>query len=332
MKICYLGLGSFGYSLATLLASKGLNVTAWTTKPNFTETVKKTGHHPLYPNSPWPLNLDVTNDLEEATYRADCIIESVTTAGIRSVCEKLHALKVSPRTFVITSKGIEQDSGLLLPSIVEQVLGDDFHPFIGCLSGPGYAQEILQGYPATVVASGHNHNTINRICKLFTTPTFRVYPNNDLIGVSFGGALKNIIAIACGISDGLNFGSSSRAALMTRGLHEIRKLATAYGAQQETINGLAGMGDLCLTCSSSLSRNFQFGILLAQGFSTIEALKKVGTVVEGAYTCVTATQLSKEQGIPMPITETVYQILHEGLHPKDAVALLMQRTVKEEHL
>jgi glycerol-3-phosphate dehydrogenase (NAD(P)+) len=151
-------------------------------------------------------------------------------------------------------------------------------------------------------------------------------------GVAYGGALKNIIAIACGISDGLALGNSSKAALMTRGLHEIRKLASARGCKEETLNGLSGLGDLCLTCSSLISRNYRFGHLLGQGTSPADAQAKIGMVVEGAYTCVSALQLSKQSGIPMPITETVNAIIYGHMRPMDAVKALMQRTIKEEHL
>ena len=173
---------------------------------------------------------------------------------------------------------------------------------------------------------------IQTVCETFTTPSFRIYPNNDILGVAFGGALKNIIAIACGISEGLALGCSSKAALMTRGLHEIRKLAVAFGCKPETLNGLAGMGDLCLTCSSTMSRNFRFGMLLAQGVSAEQARKRIGMVVEGAYTCVSALQLSKQCKVALPIAEAVSQIIYHGMPPIDAVGALMQRTIKEEHL
>ena len=211
-------------------------------------------------------------------------------------------------------------------------LVESFKSNIGFLSGPGFAQEIIRGLPTSVVGSAYDPETIKLVCETFGTQSFRVYPNSDILGVALGGALKNIIAIACGISDGLKFGNSSKAALMTRGLHEIRKLAVARGCKADTINGLAGMGDLFLTCSSSLSRNFRFGELITQGLSSTEALKKIGMAVEGAYTCVSAIQLSKTLNIPMPITEMVYMIIYENLKPADAVSMLMQRTVKEEHL
>ena len=161
---------------------------------------------------------------------------------------------------------------------------------------------------------------------------FRVYPNADIHGVAYGGALKNIIAIACGISDGLKLGNSSKAALMTRGLHEIRKLAIARGCKAETLNGLSGMGDVSLTCGSLTSRNSRYGYLIAQGLTPKEAEVKIDMVVEGAYTAVSALEIGRQEGIELPITEAIYKIIYENLSPLDAVRTLMQRTIKEEHL
>ena len=171
-----------------------------------------------------------------------------------------------------------------------------------------------------------------RICELFTTPYFRVYPNEDMAAISFGGAMKNIIAIACAIGDGLGFGENTKAALMTRGLHEIRKLGAVKGCSSETLNGLSGMGDLCATCLSTSSRNYKFGKYLAEGCTPEEAQERVGMVVEGAYTCRSALQLAHKHGIDVPITEAIYSIIYERVNPKEAVEALLNRSVKQEHL
>ncbi len=330
MKIGYLGAGCWGFCLARILASKGLNVVSWTTKPDLAEILNRTQKHPFLPQSDLPGYVHVTTQLEEVLDQADLIVESVTSAGLRPVLEKLKALQVSPIPLVITSKGIEQNSGLILPDVALQVLGENRRELVAIISGPGYAEEVILGLPTSVVASAFDPDIMMMICDTFTTNTFRVYPNVDIKGVAYGGALKNIIAIACGISEGLALGSSAKAALITRGLHEIRKLATARGCRVETLNGLSGMGDLCMTCSSTISRNFRFGLLLAKGLSPSESESQIKTVVEGAYTCVSALQLSKQLDIPMPITETVYNIIYENLSPREAVNLLMNRPVKEE--
>lgn len=332
-KIGYLGTGAWGYCLASLLASKEDNeVVCWTTKPDLAKHLTDTREHPLLPGHRSKGNMVFTTDMALALKDADMIVESVTSSGLRPVFEQVRSLGIPFCPIVITSKGIEQDTGRILPDVAIDVLGIDFRPSIGCLSGPGFAREVIHGLPTSLVCSAYDSNILRLICDTFMTPTFRIYPNSDILGTAFGGALKNIIAIACGISEGLSLGSSSKAALMTRGLHEIRKLAVACGSKPETVNGLAGMGDLCLTCSSPMSRNFRFGMLLAQGIPPDEALKRIGMVVEGVYTCVSALQLGKQFQTELPIAETIYQIIYHNMQPIDAVKSLMERKIKEEHL
>lgn len=332
MRICYLGTGVWGYCLACLLASKGFEVVSWTNNRELADRLNSSQDHPFLPGQfPRP-NMSFTTDLAEALDGADILVESVTSAGIRPVFSDLKKLQLSDIPIVITSKGIEQNTGLTLPEVIIEVLGESHRHNVSAISGPSFAQEVIRGLPTSVVGSAFNYDTMMEVCELFTTSHFRVYPNADILGVAYGGALKNIIAIACGISDGIALGNSSKAALITRGLHEIRKLAGAKGCKEETLNGLSGLGDLCLTCSSLMSRNYRYGHLLGQGTRPEEALKKIGMVVEGAYTCVSALQLSSQCGIAMPITETVNAIIYEHMRPTDAVKMLMQRTIKEEHL
>lgn len=330
-KIGYLGAGCWGYCLATVLASKGYKVVLWTTKKELAVQLNQTRQHPFLPPHPVTGDLTVTVDLAEALEGIDLLVESVSSAGIRPVFEQVRDISIPSCPIVITSKGIEQNTGLILPAVVTEVLGKKIKPQVGMLSGPGYAEEVIRALPTSVVASGYRSEVTFQICETFTTQTFRVYPNDDIQGVAFGGALKNIIAIACGISEGLMLGSSAKAALMTRGLHEIRKLAIALKCKSETLYGLSGMGDLCMTCGSNISRNFRFGELLAKGLSPNAAQEKIKTVVEGAYTCMSALQLSKQYHVEMPITETVYKIIYEKLKPIEAVMLLMQRPIKDEH-
>lgn len=331
MKIGYLGAGTWGFCLASLLASKGHEVISWTKSIDLAERLNDNQEHPHLTGNKRLPNMRFTTDISEALEHAEIIVESVTAAGLRPVFEMIQHLKFQC-PIVITSKGIEQNTGLILPEVVIEVLGKNIRDRVGFLSGPSYAQEVIRGLPTSVVGSAFNYDVMLKICETFTTNTFRVYPNIDIKGVAYGGALKNIIAIACGISEGLGLGYSSKAALMTRGLHEIRKLSVAHGCKAETLNGLSGMGDICLTCGSLISRNCRFGYLLAQGLTPKEAEQKIEMVVEGVYTCVSALQLSKQSKIPMPITEIVYKIIYEGMRPMDAVKALMQRTIKEEHL
>jgi glycerol-3-phosphate dehydrogenase (NAD(P)+) len=332
MLIGYLGAGTWGYCLANLLASKGHKVILWASNPDLVKTLMETGEHPNLPGHKTDKNVFFTNNITEALVNVDFLAESVTSAGIRPVFEKVRSTHIPSCPIVLTSKGIEQNTGLLLTEAVIDVLGEKYRPQVGCLSGPSHAEEVIEGLPTSVVCSAYSPEVMLTIRDTFATPTFRVYPNADIQGVLFGGAMKNIIAIACGISDGLGFGDNTKAALMTRGLHEIRKLAITKGCKPETLNGLAGMGDLCVTCLSTFSRNYRFGRLIAEGLSPEEAKKQIGVVVEGAYTCVSAVQLSEQYHIALPISMAIYQILYKNMQPLEAVKALLQRTTKEEHL
>lgn len=332
MKIGYLGAGAWGFCLSTLLASKGYEVVVWTKNPDLSKHLNDNQEHPHLPGHRPVGNMRFTTDIAEALKNAELIVESVTTAGLRPVFDLIRPYVRSDFPIVITSKGIEQNTCLTPPEVATEVLGKKMRNSIALLSGPSYAQEVIKGLPTSVVGSAFDYDVMLKICDTFTTNSFRVYPNSDIKGVAYGGALKNIIAIACGISEGLGLGYSSKAALMTRGLHEIRKLSVARGCKADTLSGLSGMGDICLTCGSLISRNCRFGYLLAQGLTPKEAEEKIEMVVEGAYTCVSALQLSRQMDVSMPITEIIYKIIYEGMRPKDAVQALMQRTIKEEHL
>jgi glycerol-3-phosphate dehydrogenase (NAD(P)+) len=332
MKIGYLGVGAWGFALANLLATKGHQLICWTVFPDLVKKLNDHREHPMLPGTKGSNNLKFTLDLKAALDGIDILVESVTSAGVRPVFNQVKEIAFPRCPIVFTSKGIEQDTGLILSEVVVEIFGEEIRDQLAAISGPSYATEVVKGLPTSVVGSAYNSEVMQRVCETFTTDTFRVYPNGDMLGVAYGGALKNIIAIACGLAEGLGLGNSARAALMTRGLHEIKKLAVSRGCKPETLYGLSGMGDLCVTCTSMTSRNFKFGYLLTQGRTPMEAQKEIGMTVEGAYTCVSALQLSQELDIPMPITEIVHKILKEELSPREAVRLLMQRTVKDENL
>ncbi|HSX11631.1 MAG TPA: NAD(P)H-dependent glycerol-3-phosphate dehydrogenase [Chlamydiales bacterium] len=329
MKIGYLGAGTWGFALAAILANNGHQVVVWTRDPAFAAQLQKRRVHPKLPGIEAPNTIHFTSDLSQALHGAEAIVESVTSSGIRPVFEQVGPVQVP---IILTSKGIEQGTGLLLPEVVSSLMGVEESPLVGCLSGPSHAEDIILNLPTSVVCSAYNPSVMKTIHELFTTPTFRIYPNGDIRGVCFGGAMKNIIAIACGIADGLGCGDNTKAALMTRGLHEIRKLCTVKQCRPETLNGLSGMGDLCVTCMSRHSRNYRFGKLLAEGFSPEGARQKIGMAVEGIYTCVSARELGHKHQIPVPITEASYEIIYGGLDPREAVKMLLQRAIKEEHL
>jgi glycerol-3-phosphate dehydrogenase (NAD(P)+) len=332
MKIGYLGAGTWGFCLASLLASKGHQVVLWTANPEFAKALSKKREHPKLPRYKAEDNVEFTSDMKAAISDVDMLVESVTSSGIRPVFEQVLSLGGVHCPVVLTSKGIEQNSCLLLPEVVLQVLGESHRPLIGCISGPSHAEEVIHKLPTSVVCSAYDADLMLKILDAFSTPFFRIYPNADINGVAFGGAMKNIIAIACGISDGLGFGDNTKAALMTRGLHEIRKLSVTKNCKPETLNGLSGMGDLCVTCLSKLSRNYMFGRFIAEGLDPQAAKEKIGMVVEGVYTCVSSLQLGQKAHIEVPITQAIYSIVYEGLNPRDAVKSLLQRAIKEEHL
>ena len=329
MKIAYLGAGTWGFALAGILAENGHDVIVWARNSELVDLLQKTKVHPKLAGSTISPKVEFTTDLDYAVKDAEVIVESVTCAGFRSVFEKLGKLHIP---VIITSKGIEQGTGFLLPEVLADIQKVDPYPYVAALSGPSHAEEVLLNKPTAVVSSAYTKEMADLVVTLFTTPTLRVYPNLDLHGVCFGGAVKNIIAIACGISDGISNSVNAKAALMTRGLHEMRKLSVVKKAHPETLNGLSGLGDLCVTCMSVLSRNYMFGRLLAEGFSPEGARQKVGMAVEGIYTCVSVYELGKKYQIPIPVTAATYQIIFKGLDPKEAMKLLLTRLVKEEHL
>lgn len=331
-KISYLGMGVWGFCLASLLARKGYHVTGWARCPQLVHHLQTQRCHPQAPGIRAPDNLTFTTRMEEALDGTSMIVESVTSAGIRPVSEQLKSIMDLRVPFVITSKGIEQHTGLLLSEIILEIFGPQASQYLGYLSGPSIAKEVLQGKPCSVVISAYHAPTLQDIHQTFHTSTFRVYPNSDIKGVALGGALKNIIAIACGISDGLNFGGNAKSSLVTRGLHEMRRFASVMGCRPETFNGLAGLGDLCATCFSSLSRNTKFGMLIAQGYSLEEAKNAIGMVVEGAYTTLSAYQLAQHHQLDIPITSGIYKVLYENLDIREGITSLLQRNPKAEYL
>jgi len=331
-KIAYLGAGTWGFSLSSVLGRNGHRVVVWTRDPATAAALQATRVHPKLPDSKAPDNVTFTSSLDEALNGADLIVESVTTSGIRPVFQQVLQRGEIRIPVILTSKGIEQGTGKLLPELIAEMIGVEESPLLGCLSGPSLADEVILNMPTSIVCTAYEPSIMKLIHKLFSTPTFRIYPNADLQGVCFGGAMKNIIAIACGIADGLGCGDNAKAALMTRGLHEMRKLCLVKQCKPETLNGLSGMGDLCVTCLSTHSRNYRYGRLIAEGFSPEGARQKIGMAIEGVYSCVSARQLGRKFNVPVPITDATFSIIYEGLHPKEAVQALLQRSIKEEHL
>ena len=332
MKVGFLGSGTWGFALANLISNNGHRVILWGRSKETIEILKNSKKHPKLADVTASQTLKFTNDIFEAIHGADVIFESVTTKGIRPVFSKITAELKADTPIIITSKGIEQETQLLIPEILKELFVKSTLSNIGVLGGPSHAEEVVKCFPTSVVSAAVESATLDIMQQALQSAFFRVYPNKDILGVAFGGAMKNIIAIACGISDGLGFGDNTKAALMTRGLHEIHKLSASKECSTRTLYGLSGMGDLCVTCLSKLSRNYKFGFFLAKKLGAKEALAKVGMAVEGMYTAVSAQALGKTYGINAPITNIVFDIIYNGLCPENAVQMLLDREIKEEHL
>jgi len=337
-QITVLSAGTWGITLAKLLFDKGYGVRVWEYSPQVVETLMNTRSHPKLPRFELPPGLEVTGSIEEALRdtpaggpeNGGAIICVVPAAHLRDTARMVVQAGYTGRLFVICSKGIENGSLKLMTDVAAEELGPESRGQLAVLSGPSHAEEVSLNMPTAITAASDDPRTAQVVQEMFMTPFFRVYSNTDIIGVELGGALKNVIAIACGISDGLGHGDNAKAALITRGLTEIIRLGTVMGAKAETFNGLTGMGDLVVTCMSQHSRNWRFGSLVGQGLSPQQALEKVGMVVEGQYTVQAAVALSRREQVELPISEAVFAVLFKGMSPRDAVASLMRREAKQE--
>ncbi len=327
-SISIIGDGGWGTTLAILLSGKGHNVTLWGAFPEYVETVKaKRVNAKFLPGVKIPHEVDITSSLNETIEDKDIIVLAVPSQYMRSVLTRLTPYKLSGKVFVSVTKGIENKTLKRMSEIVHELLGD---MDICVLSGPSIAHEVAQGSPTTLVASSGNLELAKEIQDLFITDRFRVYTNSDVIGVELGGSLKNIIAIAAGISDSLGFGTNAKAALLTRGLVEMARLGVAMGAKKDTFYGLSGLGDLTTTCVNKYSRNHHLGEEIGKGKSLREALKETEMVVEGVATTESAYELAKKHKTQMPIISEIYKVLYENKDPKKGVHDLMTRSPREE--
>lgn len=327
-KISILGAGSWGTALAIHLARKGYAVHLWSHRPGLAEEIATTGKNSSYlPGAAIPGNVSAGSDLEEAVSWSGVVISAVPSHAFREVA--LQALRwTGPGTvFINAAKGIEENTLLRLSQVYHELSGRN--KFV-VLSGPSHAEEVVVGMPTAVVVASLDGDSAALAQNVLMSPEFRVYTNQDVTGVELGGALKNIIALGTGIADGLGYGDNTKAALMTRGLAEIARLGVAMGASPLTFAGLAGVGDLIVTCTSMHSRNRRAGIEIGKGKSPGEALASVRMVVEGVKTTRAAWKLSLQHNVEMPISEQMYMVLFEEKDPRKAVSLLMGRGKKDE--
>ncbi len=327
-KIAVMGAGSWGTALAVLLSHAGHQVAMWDINPAHVSELKENRENRRYlPDVKFEDSLSIAAEPEEAIRGADIVLFSAPAQHFRSALSKAMPYLKPEMVAVNVAKGIEQKTLLRMSQIAKEMLPELRYVV---LSGPSHAEEVGRLMPTTVAVAAEELALAEYVQDIFMTDTFRVYTNTDVAGVEFGGALKNIIALGAGISDGMGYGDNAKAALMTRGMTEMSRLGVALGAQEGTFAGLSGMGDLIVTCTSMHSRNRRCGILIGQGVSPEAATKQVGMVVEGMFTAEAAWQLSRKAGVEMPITEAIYNVINGNIDAKKAVSALMTRRRKHE--
>lgn len=330
-KVSVIGAGSWGTAIAFVLAENDHDCLLWARRPEQAEeiTTKRTNRAYLS-TAILPENLRATSSIEEAVAHGSVIVIAVPTKAIRTICKDINARLTDKKLFVHVSKGIEPDSHKRISEMIAEEIDKDKQRGIVVLSGPSHAEEVVERHPTTVTAASTDEVIAKEVQDLFMNQYFRVYTNTDIIGVEIGAALKNVIALAAGVSDGLAYGDNAKAALITRGLAEISRLGVKMGANPLTFSGLTGLGDLIVTCTSIHSRNWKAGNMLGQGKSLEEVTKGMGMVIEGVRTTKAAYQLAEKYKVSMPLTAALYGILFEEVSPKVAVDQLMTRMKKQE--
>ena len=328
-RIAVLGAGSWGTALAIHLARNGHLVTLWGHLPDEMAVMACERRNPFYlPDIVFPEGLEPTADLPQAVAAANTLLVVVPSHAFREVLERVAPALDGARRLGWGTKGLEMASGRLLHQVAAEVLGEDPRPAV--LSGPTFAAEVARGLPTAITVASASAQVAEHFAGLLHGETFRAYTTDDVVGVELGGAVKNVLAIAAGISDGLGFGANARAALITRGLAEMMRLGLAMGGRRETFMGLAGVGDLVLTSTDDQSRNRRLGLALGQGRTRAQAAEEIGQVIEGAETAREVHRLGRAHRVEMPICEEVYRVLYEGRSPKEAVRALLSREPKPE--
>ena len=330
-RIGVIGAGSWGIALSSLLSANGHQVTVWSAFEKEVESLKETRGLKTLPDLVLPDDMEFTADLASAMKDKDLLVTAVPSIYVRETAKKMKPFLAEGQLVVNVAKGIEEATLMTLTDILEEELpGAD----VAVLSGPSHAEEVSRGLPTTCVAGAKTRETAEKIQNIFMSPVFRVCISPDILGIEIGGALKNVIALAAGIADGLGYGDNTKAALITRGVAEISRLGIAMGGKAETFGGLTGIGDLIVTCASMHSRNRRAGILIGKGYTMKEAMDEVQMVVEGVYSAKAGLALARKYQVSMPIIESVNEVLFDGKSAKEAVADLMLRdkTVESKNI
>ncbi|UEX89143.1 NAD(P)H-dependent glycerol-3-phosphate dehydrogenase [Staphylococcus ratti] len=330
-NITVFGTGSFGSALANVLAENGHHVLMWGKNQATIDEINSNHTNISYlKEAQLNSSIKATTDLDQAIKHSDTFIIALPTKAIRDVMGRVNTKLNSKKSFIHVTKGIENESFKRVSEMIEDTIAPEFNGGIGILSGPSHAEEVVIKQPTTVAAASNNSELRQLIQDLFMTDYLRVYTNDDLVGVELGGALKNIIAIASGVVSGMGYGDNAKAALITRGLAEITRLGVKLGADPLTFQGLGGIGDLIVTCTSTHSRNFSLGYKLGKGEQLDDILKDMNMVAEGVYTTQSVYHLAKHQGVEMPITEALYRVLFEKQPVEKELKILMGRNKKAE--
>ena len=330
-RIAIIGAGSWGTALAASLAPLGHQVTLWAYEPEVVESIRIRHENELFaPGFLLPETVAATGDMAEALAGAEIVLTVVPSHVCRAVYEQLLSDLRPEMVFVSATKGIDTERGLRMSEVIRSAVGRRFAPRLTVLSGPSFALEVARGEPTAVVIASEDREAARLVQQAFSSRTLRLYTSSDVVGVELGGAVKNIIAIAAGVVEGLGLGHNPTAALITRGLTEMTRLACACGARRETLAGLAGMGDLVLTCTGHLSRNRSVGVELGKGRKLAEIIGPMRMVAEGVRTTKAAVALAREKKVEMPITQQVNRILEGEISPREAIRELMERTLKDE--
>lgn len=328
-RVGVIGAGSWGTALAVVLAKNGHQVTVWSIiEDEITMLKEKHEHVDKLPGVKLPDSMEFTTDLEQAVQTSDMLVLAVPSIFTRSTAKSMAPFVKDGQIIVCVAKGIEETTLMTISDIVEQEIPN---ADVAIMCGPSHAEEVGVGLPTTVVAGARTKATAEKVQDVFMDEVFRVYTSPDVLGMELGGSLKNVIALAAGVADGLGFGDNTKAALITRGIAEISRLAIAMGAKAETLAGLTGIGDLIVTCASKHSRNRKAGMLIGQGYTMEEATKEVKMVVEGIYSAKAARALAQKYEVDMPIIDIVNQVLFENMSAKEAVVELMEREKRSEH-
>ncbi len=331
MRCAVLGAGSFGTALAMQLGRLHHDVGLWARSPELAATMTDTRQNPRYlPEVKLPANVVVSADIAAVAKDARLVVVVVPSQAMRQVMTAAGPHLDDNAIVCSASKGIEQRSLCTMGEVLRQVLPPRLHQRVCALSGPSFAQELARDMPTAVVVAGHDEIATHRVASAFHGSCFRVYHSNDIVGVEVGGALKNVMAIACGIADGMGLGLNARAAIITRGLAEITRLGVRMGAQVQTFQGLAGMGDLVLTCTGNLSRNRRVGLALGEGQKLQKVVEELGQVAEGVATARSAFELGGRLDVELPITEQVYRLLYEEKPARQALLALLSRRRRAE--